>query len=197
MACAHIWLQTRNATPTPQRCAVASLHTRPLPNLANSQGAAVFEEKLLNIYFATYKDQVNAVRVAATQSLQPLARTLGGDWVRSKLIPRLVTLYDANGSSYLQRITVLYGVQDLLAAPELVGHPLGADLLTLLLRALNDNVANVRFVAAQVLENSAGVAPAAMVSVEARPALSELAHSDPDADVRFFAGRAAQRLGVR
>jgi len=151
----------------------------------------VFEEKLVPQYLATYQDQVNAVRMAATQCLQPLASTLGGDWVRAKLVPRLVALYDAEGSSYLQRITVLYGVRDLAKAADHadVGTEL---LLSLLLRALRDPVANVRFVAAQILEAAAPVAPPLLVAAQVRPALAELTHSDPDADVRYFAAKALE-----
>jgi hypothetical protein len=51
---------------------------------------------------AAYQDQVNAVRMSATRTLQPLARVLGLPWVRAKLLPKLVELYNAEGSSYLQ-----------------------------------------------------------------------------------------------
>ena len=88
-----------------------------LPLLAEHLGAQSFEDKLLDLFLGTYGDQVNAVRMTATRCLEPLARVLGAAWVRKCIVPRLVELYRAEGSSYLQRITVLYAVRNLSVRP--------------------------------------------------------------------------------
>ena len=148
------------------------------------QGAASFEAKLLPLYLGTYQDQVNAVRMAATKCLEPLARCLGGEWVRAHLVPRLRELFTDEGSSYLQRITVLYGVRDLSQHADLADC--AEDLLPLLLRALRDDVPNVRFVAAQVLREALHVYSRERVAADVQPALAALA-ADADPDVRYFA----------
>jgi serine/threonine-protein phosphatase 2A regulatory subunit A len=161
-----------------------------MPLLARALGAAVFEDKLLPLYLSTYQDQVNAVRMAATRCLEPLARHLGAGWVKAKLVPKLQELFAAEGSSYLQRITVLYGVRDLSVHADLA--EVATDLLPLLLRATRDDVPNVRFVASQILQDSAGVYDKARLSAEVRPALAAL-RNDPDADVKYFASVALER----
>lgn len=138
---------------------------------------------------AAYQDQVNSVRMAATRTLQPLARVLGLPWVRAKLLPKLVELYNADGSSYLQRITVLYGVRDLSMHADLVD--LAHELLPLVLRGLADPVPNVRFVAAQVIQDSLPVLDRARVAT-VKPALATAAEN-ADSDVRYFASVALER----
>ena len=157
------------------------------------QGAAIFEEKLLPLYMNTYQDQVNAVRMAATKCLHDLAKSLGATWVRIKLVPRLHELYFAEASSYLQRITVLYGIKDIAAAPAFA--EVTADLIPVLARALKDDVPNVRFVACQILAEAfaAGVIERSKASLELRPSLDALA-ADSDPDVKFFAARALERF---
>jgi len=141
---------------------------------------------LLPLYLATYQDQVNAVRMAATRCLQPLAKSLGNAWVRSKLVPKLAELYNAEGSSYLQRITVLYGIKNVSTR---VDHAeVAGDFTGIALRALRDDVPNVRFVGAQLLAEAiaAGVFDRSRIASDIRPALSALT-SDADPDVKYFA----------
>lgn len=154
------------------------------------QGASVFEERLLPLYLSTYQDQVNAVRMAATKCLQPLAHTLGGEWVKAKLVPKLRELWTPD-SSYLQRITVLYAAKELCAHPELAD--VAAEVLPLLTSATKDEVPNVRFVAAQALQEAIPVLSTGRVSTELKPLLSSLAATDSDPDVRHFAGLALER----
>ena len=140
---------------------------------------------------AAYQDQVNSVRMAATRTLQPLARVLGVAWVRAKLLPKLEELYNAEGSSYLQRITVLYGVRDLSMHADLV--ELAHELLPLVLRSLNeDKVPNVRFVAAQVIQDALPVLDRSKISASIKPALAAAVES-ADGDVKFFAAAALDR----
>lgn len=178
------------------------------------QGAPAFEEHLLPRYLHTYQDQVNAVRMAATRTLRPLAMQLGGAWVREKLVPRLRDLYTQREASYLQRITVLYGVRNLAAplvsipgssaaalaaVPGSIGTAEGAaeareaanDALDLLINGLHDAVPNVRFIAAQILRDAlaAKAFSGSRISAEIKPALSAVV-ADADQDVRFFVGEA-------
>ena len=178
-----------------------------MPLLAESLGAQLFESRLLDLYLGTYGDQVNAVRMAATRQLEPLAQKLGAAWVRSRIVPRLLSLYHAEGSSYLQRITVLYAVRNLsvraapaggaggAAAASVDLHDVAEDLLPLLLEAPRDPVPNVRFVSLQVLAEAvrSGAYDRGTVAARIDPAIQACALSDPDSDVKFFAGEALRR----
>jgi len=153
----------------------------------------VWEDKLLPLYLASYEDQVNAVRMTATGRMHDIATCLGSGWVREKLIPRLQALYATDGSSYLQRITVLYGVKDLAASPAFAD--VAADCLPMLLTALRDEVPNVRFVAARILGDAigAGVYPPGRVAGEIKPAIEPL-KADSDPDVKHFATLALEQI---
>jgi serine/threonine-protein phosphatase 2A regulatory subunit A len=131
--------------------------------------------------------------MAATRCLEPLARHLGAAWTRSRLLPRLRELYAADGSSYLQRITVLYGVRDLSIHPDLA--EIAEDLLPLLLSALRDPVPNVRFVAARVMQDAiaGGAYHKNKLAAEIQPALAALA-GDADQDVKYFGGVALEMV---
>jgi serine/threonine-protein phosphatase 2A regulatory subunit A len=144
----------------------------------------VFTDKLLPLYLSTYQDQVNAVRMAATKCLQPLGQCFGSAWVRAKLVPKLTELFTVEGSSYLQRITVLYGVRDLAVHASM--SEVSTELLPLLLQALRDDVPNVRFVAAQIIQDAVAVLDKSRVTSDIRPALTALLN-DADNDVKYFA----------
>lgn len=163
-----------------------------LPLMAKALGPAIFEEKLMPMLTAAYQDQVNAVRMSATRTLQPLARVLGLPWVRAKLLPKLVELYNAEGSSYLQRITVLYGIRDLSVHPDMA--ELAHELLPLVLRGLQDTVPNVRFVAAQVIQDALPILDRSKVNSVIKPALATLADvAAGDLDVQYFASVALEK----
>ena len=194
-----------------------------LPLLAEQLGAQVFEERLLDLYLGTYGDQVNAVRMAATRCLEPLARVLGAAWVRTSIVPRLLELYHAKDSSYLQRITVLYAVRNLSvrqqglgaaaaaaaaaaakagAAPAAVSaapvdlREVAEDLLGVLLEAPKDPVPNVRFVSMQVLAEAvrSGAYDRATVAKNILPVVTACLAADSDTDVRFFAAEAERAI---
>lgn len=133
--------------------------------------------------------------MAATRCLEPLTRNLGNSWVKSRLVPKLLELYRVEGSSYLQRITVLYGIRDLSVHADL--RDVAEEFLPLLLtEALKDPVPNVRFVASHVLQDAvaAKAYSAAKITTDVLPALTALSASDSDTDVRYFAHVAAESI---
>ena len=138
------------------------------------------------LYLAFFTDSVSAVRLAASRALVPLGSQLGAAWVRAKLLPRLRDLFAQRDGSYLQRITVLYALKDLVVAPD--SRDAANDVLDMVVTALGDSVPNVRLVAAGVLRGAleGGVYDSARVGREVRPALQALA-PDADPDVRVLA----------
>lgn len=162
----------------------------------------MFEDKLLPLLLTLLQDQVHAVRMGATGVLARLGAPgcLGPEWMRAKVLPHLAALFHSEGGSYLQRITVLYALRELLAAAagDAAGGGAGdmaRDASLLIAEGLRDDVPNVRFVAAQIAEESAGALGAAGPAAgELGAAVRRLAASDPDGDVRFYAARAAPKL---
>jgi len=163
----------------------------PYPNtLAFFQGLAQFQKQLLPLFLSCFQDQVHAVRMTATRCLEPLVRTCGEECALKSFLPRLIEHYSSEGSSYLQRVTVVYALRELACC----AFPAIVDVaLPVLLRATRDPVPNVRTVAAGVLGESitAKVIPRARIVGDVRAALTALT-SDSDADVRFAAGIALE-----
>ncbi len=173
---------------------------RPPSPLFPLQGG--LNEKLLFLFLSTYCDQVHAVRMAGVRATQKLALAFGADWVRATLIPHLRDLFLAQGASYLQRVTVLHAVRDLLlpgverpgATPDSPLASIAEDVLPILLGALGDSVPNVRFVGAQALQSAlaARVYSPARVAADILPPLVTLSREDKDKDVQYFASRAVE-----
>ena len=99
-------------------------------------------------------------------------------------------MFEEEGGSYLQRISVLYGVRELSVHEDLMD--LADELRFLLFRGLKDPVPNVRFVAAQVAEEIVRYCSPSIADTLVKPALAEAAQGDGDADVRFFANKALE-----
>ncbi|RYG55956.1 hypothetical protein EON66_04060 [archaeon] len=151
------------------------------------QGTDVFESRLLDVFLTLLQDQVNAVRMAATQSLRSLAKYLGTAWIRARLLPRLnARLVDRAASTYLQRITVLYAVRDVVTAPACAD--ISDAFLPLLLTSFEDDVPNVQFVAVQAAAAAldAGTLTRAQIA-EVHAALLKMGNTSKlDVDVRYF-----------
>ncbi len=92
----------------------------------------------------------------------------------------------------LQRITVLYGIRDLSVHPDMA--ELAHELLPLVLRGLQDTVPNVRFVAAQVIQDALPILDRSKVNSVIKPALAALADvAAGDLDVQYFASVALEK----
>lgn len=163
-----------------------------MPLLAQTLGRAIFEERLLELYLESYRDQVHMVRMASVRCLGPLAEQLGADWCRGRLTPQLRAMFDP-AASYLQRMTVLYATKFLAQHAETAS--LTSELLPIVFQSTTDRVPNVRFVSARVLSDIAAVVDARVVVSEIKPRLESLAR-DSDKDVQFYAHEALAHLRV-
>jgi serine/threonine-protein phosphatase 2A regulatory subunit A len=168
---------------------VRKLVVEKMPLLASVLGAATFEDRVMDLYLNMWHDPVCDVRRAATAVMEGLGTTLGAGWCAAKFVPRLRELFDQD-NGYLQRIIVLYGVQGLSKSHDMAA--LATDLLPIVLRAARDPVPNVRFVAAQTLDQLIPILDGGRVSTEVKPALQALA-ADSDPDASWFAMGALQK----
>ena len=124
-------------------------------------------------------------RAAATRRLCIIA-----PWCARTHLSQLALAPPRAGASYLQRISVLYGIRELSIHDDL--KDLADALRFLLLRGLKDPVANVRFVAAQVAEEIVDFCPPSIADTLVKPALAQVAANDSDSDVRYFANKALE-----
>lgn len=131
-------------------------------------------------------DTVFSVRHAAVENLQRMADHFGEEWAKEQVLPVIDRMHVH--TSYLQRMTALYGVQYLV--PSLTGETIDTLLLPLVIEMCSDAVPNIRFTAAKCLElivsKTDGSKPA-IVS-----ALEKLI-TDSDRDVCYYAQKVRYR----
>lgn len=99
----------------------------------------------------------------------------------------------AGNPNYLHRMSVLYCLRDL-------GKALGPEQTTqrivpVIVKASDDPVPNIRFVAAKILQQLQPLMTQQAMERDAAPCLNAL-RQDDDADVRFYADVAAHNLGI-
>jgi len=173
------------------RESVASL----LPHLAEAMGVDFFKEHLLDAWMKLLMDHVCQVRMACVAGMAQLLTVAGATWFQKELLPLYKELYNENTDTYLTRITILSCYAGLSRATKTMNQSssLKEETLNMLLRALEDPVANVRIVAsrglaqfARLLENDS------LVTGKIKPALQDRAGTDDDVDVRYFAEKALE-----
>jgi serine/threonine-protein phosphatase 2A regulatory subunit A len=164
--------------------------SRLLPHLAEARGISFFEDHLLELWMKLLQDQVAEVRFGCISGMPKLLSVAGPEWVQKEILPRYLTLYEGS-SSYLTRITVIRSFAELVHDGGANGHSLLEDVLNLILKGLEDKVANVRMVAAQglakILAEGGKDAGEAMWDAKVQPALSARVMEDDDDDCKFFA----------
>lgn len=158
---------------------------RLLPHLAEARGVSFFEDHLLEPWLKLLLDQVADVRSACVIGMPKLLSVAGPAWVQREILPHYARIYDEN-TSYLTRITILRCYAELAKDGGAAGHPLLEDVVTMMLRGLDDSVANVRMVAAKGLATVAA-GEEAIWSAKVRPALTARVTEDEDEDCKFFA----------
>uniref|UniRef100_A0A7R9V0W1 TOG domain-containing protein n=1 Tax=Chlamydomonas euryale TaxID=1486919 RepID=A0A7R9V0W1_9CHLO len=153
-----------------------------IPLLASQLGPDFFQEKLGPQCLLSLEDQVASIRDAAATTLQRIAKEFGGEWARDNLLPRV--LPKISNGHYLYRMTVLHAISKLamvVPADVLVGQ-----MLPVFISAAKDQVPNVRFNVAKMLQRIAPLLERSIVAQRVRPCLSDLC-DDSDVDVRDFA----------
>lgn len=164
--------------------------SRLLPHLAEARGISFFEDHLLELWMKLLQDQVAEVRFGCISGMPKLLSVAGLEWVQKEILPRYLALYEGS-SSYLTRITVLRSFAELVHDGGANGHSLLEEVLNLILKGLEDKVANVRMVAAQglakILAEGGKDAGEAIWDAKVQPALSARVTEDDDDDCKFFA----------
>lgn len=171
-----------------RRAVVASI-----PMITEKMGPAYFEEHLMDLYLQAYQDTVCDVRTGASQGLQRLCTVCGSDWICEKILPRIRQLYDG-AVFYLHRITIVNSLKNVIMGEGIAGTVLASEVVDLLLAATQDLIPNVRFTAILALQEMISYMDETTVLGRVRPCMTELAQSDPDEDVKYFAMRAAEAM---
>jgi len=166
-----------------------------LPHLAEARGVDFFEEHLLEPWTKLLLDQVADVRTACVKGMPKLLSVAGGHWIETTILPVYVRIYDES-TSYLTRISVLRSYSKLVMAETGMTAELMAEIVTYLVKGLEDDqVANVRIVAAKGLAEVAHEVEEGMLNAKILPALQTRATEDDDVDCQYFAQAALETCG--
>eukprot|EP01068_Selenidium_serpulae_P010502 Selendium_serpulae@DN5478_c0_g1_i1.p1 len=177
-----------------------------IPRLAKQFGIDIYQRKLDAMLLTALTDQVYSVRECAAENVAVISDTFGSEWTISSLIPKVLDKYQPGSgpvdnkssitttNSYINRISVIHSLMPLSAhlSPEQVEK----QLIPLLLHALEDSVANVRFAATRVLAQM--LRERRIEKTAQDPIKSKLTGLllDPDIDVKFFAFEALDAVAA-
>lgn len=168
-----------------------------LPHLAEARGVEFFEEHLLEPWTKLLLDQVADVRTACVKGMPKLLSVAGAQWIERAILPLYVRIYDES-TSYLTRISVLRSYSKLVMADTGMTPGLMEEIVTHLVKALEeDQVANVRIVAAKGLAEVAHEVEEGLLNAKILPALQTRASEDDDVDCQYFAQAALETCEAR
>jgi serine/threonine-protein phosphatase 2A regulatory subunit A len=155
-----------------------------LPAIAEAFGIAHFEKggaqsSFLGLWLKLTQDQVADVRMACVAGVSKLYDvacsdnvTTGATWIQKNIIANLKPIYDKS-SFYLTRVTIV-GIYASLCPNDSVPKPLLQEVVSLILKALEDPVPNVRFVSARALLKLSGYCDDGMINGQIKPVLSKV-----------------------
>jgi len=167
-----------------------------IPLLATQLGRAFFDEKLSALCMSWLGDTVFSIRESAILNLKKLTEVFGLEWAERAIVPKVVAM--GQHTNYLNRMTTILAISTI--APVLNLNAIEGDILHTVLQLATDPIPNIRFNVAKSLEV---LADTISVSADGKEiartrivsALEQL-KNDPDADVRYFASRAAEKTAA-
>ncbi|KZT74630.1 ARM repeat-containing protein [Daedalea quercina L-15889] len=165
-----------------------------IPLLAQQLGKSFFDEQLGNLCMSWLGDNVYSIRESAIVNLKKLTEVFGVEWAKVQIVPKVVGM--GQHPNYLYRMTTVQAIT--VIAPSLTLDIVRAEILDNLLHLANDPIPNIRFNVAKALEVLAATFGTTtdgreVIKQKALPVLEAL-KNDSDADVRFFALRALQKV---
>ncbi|EIN13734.1 Ser/Thr protein phosphatase 2A regulatory subunit A [Punctularia strigosozonata HHB-11173 SS5] len=163
-----------------------------IPLLATQLGKPFFDEQLGNLCMSWLGDTVYSIREAATVNLKKLTDVFGVEWAKVAIVPKVVGM--AQHPNYLYRLTTVQAITTI--APSLNPDIILSDIIDPLSQLAADPIPNIRFNVAKCLEvvgTSYGPDGAELAQTRVKPLL-EQQKNDTDADVRYFAARALQKI---
>mmetsp|Transcript_4876 Transcript_4876/g.13851 ORF Transcript_4876/g.13851 Transcript_4876/m.13851 type:complete len:708 (-) Transcript_4876:334-2457(-) len=177
---------------------------RLLPFLVEARGVGFFEDHLMEPWLKLLLDQVADVRSSCVSGMPKLLSVSGAGWIQKEILPQYQRIYE-DSPTYLTRITIVRSFAALAnadpdAPPEKQGGevsiPAGLleDIVTLMLRGLNDRVPNVRMVAARGFALMTAPCEEALITSKVKPALSARLTEDEDDDCKYFVQIAVENL---
>mmetsp|Transcript_9832 Transcript_9832/g.21911 ORF Transcript_9832/g.21911 Transcript_9832/m.21911 type:complete len:320 (-) Transcript_9832:103-1062(-) len=156
-----------------------------VPFLVESLGVEFFENHLVDCWLKLLTDRVADVRNAVVRSLAKLSKVTGPAWIQKEILPRIKRLY-ANSPSYLTRVTLI-GCYVALSSNDSASRSLQDDLVTLLIKAFDDKVPNVRMVSAKGLRQFSRRCDDSTLVMKIKSALTQRISREEDDDCKYFA----------
>jgi len=170
-----------------QKWRVRNSIVKNIANIGIQMGKDKFaKSRLREILVQSLKDPASTVRDTAAEQIKILLPKFGFDWMAQNIFSEMKNIYLSSGN-YLHRMVPLKTIQ--LIGPSLSSSQIKTEFNELLLKALEDNISNVRFTACRVLKDILPRLDSDSKN-QFKIRLQQLVNSDNDSDVRFF-GNAA------
>lgn len=161
-----------------------------------------FRAQLDDMILDALEDSISSVRDGAVMALSRLAQVCGPDWVTTKVLPRLTSLFSTSDSvstvspmrkqsSYLLRITVVNAMQAV--TDKSSDDTFLSAAVDLLCKGAKDPVPNVRFNSILALGKLLSLGQESLTQ-QIRPVLTANADNDTDMDCKYFAQKELESL---
>jgi serine/threonine-protein phosphatase 2A regulatory subunit A len=162
-----------------------------MPMIGKQLGSDIFTDSLISVCINWLNDKIYSIRKHASTNIKKLAALFGEEWTLKQIIPKIEKMQSEQQHTHRQ--TSLFVYQILLEnTSNLAIHKL---ILNLVLKMLNDPVANVRFTVAKTLISSPKLIPLNdPIRNEILNGLKKLV-TDNDRDVRFYALQVSEFVG--
>lgn len=158
-----------------------------MPMIGKQLGPEIFTDSLITICINWLNDKIFAIRKHASTNIKKLSQLFGEEWTIKQIIPKIEKM-SSSDSNHSLRMTSLFVYGILLEQSNQKIH-LHQLIIPLVLKLINDPVANVRFTLAKTL----GLSYHTLLSPDNTrsdivSALKKLTN-DTDRDVRFYASQ--------
>mmetsp|Transcript_13431 Transcript_13431/g.14588 ORF Transcript_13431/g.14588 Transcript_13431/m.14588 type:complete len:596 (+) Transcript_13431:141-1928(+) len=160
-----------------------------MPMIGKQLGSDIFTDSLITVCINWLNDKIFAIRKHASMNIKKLSQLFGEEWTVNHIIPKIEKMSGDNQHSL--RMTSLFVYNILLETNHTptIHLSLHKLIIPLVLKLMNDPVANVRFTLAKTLGVSYQIIPNGDITrSDIINGLKKLLN-DNDRDVRFYAAQ--------
>ncbi|KAK8807525.1 hypothetical protein WA171_000480, partial [Blastocystis sp. BT1] len=148
--------------------------------------------RLIDLYISLFGDPISAVRKACTDSIQNVIEVMGPEYVISRILPEVRTLYETAG--YLVKGNLLMMLQNVLLSPSMIPfQDVFIQDKRIIIDELSNSIPNMRFIACRVISNTYNLFPEEYRRDYILPKLHSMAR-DEDGDVQFYSALALKTV---
>jgi len=167
------------------RCRLRTIEL--IPELIQQLTECQFE--LVRVSVSVLTDKVYAIRVKAIENIKKMIATCGIDWVKSKILPSVISL--SNASLYHHRIICMNCINQII--PSLSAETITTIIIPIIIKLLSDKVPNVRFNAIKTFIIILPLVSSNIIQTRIKPALLAT-KNDKDQDVLDELSKALEKI---